>query len=223
MNKIDLDNQIFADIVSFERFNSYKLTEKDDVSDILKRYIYNIKISEAFYPILSMLEIALRNRIHNAIDKLIKKDWLLSETHSQNLLLNNERKILLDAAKKIQVKKKELTKGALIAELSFGFWINLCKKAYKTIIWDKKGVFEFVFPDFPIEQEMDRMKFMSADLKNILQLRNRIFHHETIINNKLGVQNCYNIIERILSYVSSEYFGILKSVSNFYTIIKQKP
>lgn len=223
MNITDTQSQEFIDFISPERLKSYKLSEQDNFSVLLERYIYNIKISEAFYPILSILEIALRNKIYNAIDKLIKPDWLLSELQSQNLLLDNEYKILVDAARKLQFKHKKITKGALITELSFGFWVNLCKKAYKTIIWDKKGVFEFVFPNFPALNAMDRTKFISSDLKNILQLRNRIFHHETIINNKLGIQNCYNISEKLLSYISTEHIELLRNTSRFKDIIKQKP
>lgn len=223
MNIIDIDEQKLVDIISIERLKAYKLSEQDDFSVLVERYVYNIKISEAFYPILSMLEIALRNKIHNAVDKLIKSDWLLLELQSQSLLLDNEYKILLEAAKKMRIKNKQLSKGALITELSFGFWVNLCKKAYKTIIWDKKGVFEFVFPYFTIEKEMDRTKFISSDLKSILQLRNRIFHHETIINYKLGVHNYYNILEKLLFYISPKYLEILKRLSRFPDLIKQKP
>lgn len=223
MNITDTKNQEFIDIISPERLKAYKLSEQDNFSILFERYIYNIKISETFYPILSILEIALRNKIYNAIDKLIKQDWLLSELQSQSLLLGNEHKILLDASKKLYFKYKKITKGALITELSFGFWVNLCKKAYKTIIWDKKGVFELVFPNFIAQNVMDRTKFISSDLKNILQLRNRIFHHETIINNKLGIQNCYNIAEKLLSYISKEQLELSQNISRFNDIIKQKP
>lgn len=223
MNTTYIQNQEFVDNISSERLKVYKSSEQEDFSTLLERYIYNIKISEAFYPILSILEIALRNKIYNAIDKLIKQNWLLSELESQNILLDNEYKILLDASKKLHFKYKKITKGALITELSFGFWVNLCKKAYKTIIWDKKGVFELVFPNFSAQNTMDRTKFISSDLKNILQLRNRIFHHETIINNKLGIENCYNIAEKLLSYISKEQLELSQNISRFKDIIKQKP
>jgi len=213
----------FIDIISKERLNSYCITSKDDFSILLENYIYNIKISETFYPILSILEIGLRNRINNAIEALIRPTWLLLELKSPSLLLQNEHEILLKAAKKLSFKSKNLTKGALIAELSFGFWVNLCKKPYKTVFWDKKGFFDFVFPYFPPSNEMNRIKFISSDLKNILQLRNRIFHHEIIINHKLGVQNCYNIIEKVLFYISKEYTDLLINSSRFKEIIKQKP
>lgn len=223
MNMTDAQKQEFIDIISQERLNSYNLSPKDDFSVLWERYIYNIKVSETFYPILSILEIALRNKIHNAIDTLIKPNWILLELESQDLLSYNEREILLGAAKKIKFKGKKITKGALITELSFGFWVNLCKKSYKTIIWDKKNVFECVFTNFPTTKEMNRIRFISTDLKTILQLRNRIFHHEIIINHPIGIQNCYDSIEKILFYISKEYSNYLTETCRFREILKQKP
>lgn len=218
-----VQEQEFINLISKSRLSSYKFNDNEDFIILLKRYIYNIQISEAFYPVLSMLEIALRNQINNAINNLIKNDWLLSEINSQNLLLDNEYKILLSAVKKLQIKNKNITSETLISELSLGFWVNLYKKAYKTVIWDKKGVFEYVFPNFPINKEMNRIRFISTDLKNILQLRNRIFHHEIVINRKIGIENCYNIIEKILYYISDNYYALLPEISRFNNIIKQKP
>lgn len=219
----NVQEQEFINLISKSRLNSYKFSDNEDFIILLKRYIYNIQISEAFYPVLSMLEIALRNQINNAIHNFIKKDWLLSEINSQNLLFDNEYKILLSSYKKLKSKNKNITQETLISELSLGFWVNLCKKAYKTVIWDKKGVFEFVFPNFSINKEMNRIRFISTDLKNVLQLRNRIFHHEIIINRKIGIQNCYNIIEKILYYISNNYYELLPEISRFNNIIKQKP
>ena len=133
MNITDFEKQEFIDIISDARLKSYQLSQDEDFSALLERYIYNIKVSEAFYPILSILEIALRNKIHKAIDTLIKPNWLLLELKSQDMLSYNEREILLVAANKLKYKNKRTTEGALISELSLGFWVNLCKKSYFTI------------------------------------------------------------------------------------------
>ena len=223
MNITDIQKQEFIDIISSERLNSYKTIQEETFAILLERYMYNIKVAESFYPILSILEIALRNKIHNSIDKLIKSDWLLSEIYKQDLLLDNEHKILMDTFNKLKFKDKNLTKGALISELTFGFWVNLCKKSYKTILWDKKGFFESVFPFFSIKKEMNKIRFISPDLKNILQLRNRIFHHEIIINHKIGIENCYDKIEKILLSISEDSLSLLTETCKFRDIIKQKP
>jgi len=64
---------------------------------------------------------------------------------------------------------------------------------------------------------------MFPELKIILQLRNRIFHHEIIMNHKLGIENCYDIVEKVLFSLSEEYSKLLIDTSRFKHIIKQKP
>ena len=60
-------------------YHTYKYDNSDDTDLILSRYIYNVQISESFYPIIAVLEIALRNRLYNAVAKLKGENWLLKE------------------------------------------------------------------------------------------------------------------------------------------------
>ena len=61
------------------------------------------------------------------------------------------------------------------------------------------------------------------ELKEILRLRNRIFHHEIIINNKNGIENCYTQTKKVLYSLSEDYAGIFEDTFRFEDIIKQKP
>lgn len=223
-------NQIknFIKIVSMDRLDSYKLLESDSYELLLARYIFNIKISETFYPILSALEIALRNNIYNAVCNIKGKNWLMNEIHSQSILSVNERNLLIESYNKLSKKHygKRITESGLVAELTFGFWVNLCKKSYKNSLWDKQSFFENVFPDFDnyfTSPTWDKTKVIFPELKNILILRNRIFHHEIIINNKNGIENMYDKVERVLYSLSKDYADLFKDSFRFKEIIKQKP
>ncbi len=177
----------------------------------------------------------------------------MDEINNQKVLFDNERKLLLDAYNKLQYKsfknlnyinkkkpieeqkiekelwkiaKTQVKKGRLIAELTLGFWINLCKKSYKNNLWDKKDFFANVFYNFDnhfITTELDKTKIIFPELKNILNLRNRIFHHEIIINNKIGIENCYDKIEKVLYSLSEEYAKTFIHTFRFKELIKQKP
>ena len=222
------ENQIenFIKIVSKDRLDSYKLT--DSYKLLLARYIFNIKISETFYPILSALEIALRNNIYNAVCNIKGKNWLINEINSQSILSINERNLLIESYNKLSKKHygKTITESGLIAELTFGFWVNLCKKSYKNSFWDKQNFFGNVFPDFDnyfTSPTWDKTKVIFPELKNILILRNRIFHHEIIINNKNGIENMYDKVERVLYSLSTDYADLFKDSFRFKEIIMQKP
>lgn len=228
MNFIDKKLSKIIENISVDRLSSYKFNDNDnDNSDlILRRYIYNIQIAESFYPLLAALEISLRNRLYMAIINLKGENWLLNEITSSNMLLVNERKILLDVYNKIKRKYTNISETSIIAELTFGFWINLCKKAYKNTLWDKQGFFDKIFPDFDKHfnsPTWDKTKVVFPILKEILRLRNRIFHHEIIINNKNGIENMYEQTKRILYSLSEEYAKIFETSFRFSDVIKQKP
>lgn len=212
--------------ISIDRLSSYKCDNNDSIDLILSRYIYNVQISESFYPVISALEVALRNRLYNAVAKLKGQNWLLEEIRQQAILSENERNILSEAYNKLKRKHNTPSIGAVIAELTFGFWVNLCKKSYKNSLWDKQDFFSNVFPDFDSyfsSPTWDKTKVIFPELKEILRLRNRIFHHEIIINNKNGIENCYDKTHRALYSLSKDYAEIFENSFRFKDIIMQKP
>lgn len=226
MNFIDKELSKVIENISIDRLSSYKFNDSDNSDLILRRYIYNIQVAESFYPLLAALEISLRNRLYMAIVNLKGENWLLNEITSSNMLLVNERKVLLDVYNKIKRKYTNISETSIIAELTFGFWINLCKKVYKNTLWDKQGFFDKIFPDFDKHfnsPTWDKTKVVFPILKEILRLRNRIFHHEIIINNKNGIENMYEQTKRILYSLSEEYAKIFETSFRFSDVIKQKP
>ena len=226
MKFIDKDISKITENISADRLSSYKYDKNDSIDLVLSRYIYNVQISESFYPVIAALEVALRNRLYNAVAILKGENWLLEEINNQNILSENERNILLEAYKKLTRKHNIPSTGAIIAELTFGFWVNLCKKSYKNSLWDKQDFFSNVFPDFDNyfnSPTWDKTKVIFPEIKEILRLRTRIFHHEIIINNKNGIENCYDKTHRVLYSLSKEYAGIFENSFRFKGIIKQKP
>lgn len=228
MKITEIDIQNFIKTVSKDRLDSYKLLVTDSYELLLARYIFNVKVSEALYPVLSALEIALRNNIYNAVCNIKGQGWLIKEISQQSVLSNNERNLLIESHNKLSKKyaNKTISEGRLIAELTFGFWVNLCKKSYKNSLWDKQGFFESVFPNFDnyfTSPTWDKTKLIFPELKNILILRNRVFHHEIIINNKNGLENVYDKLERILYSLSENYANLFSNSFRFKEIIKQKP
>lgn len=208
-------NKELIEIITPIRLSAY--------SNDLNAYIYNLKLSEAFFPALSLFEITLRNRICNAIEKIICKDWLLNELNKQTILADKEYSKLLNSANKIKRAGKKITNDRLISELTLGFWIHLCTKSYRPKLWDKKGFFELVFPNYSSNGELRKMTPIQNDLSAILRLRNRVFHHEIIINsNKTPIDN-YQLILNMLHLLSTGMESLLSNISRFDDIMKQKP
>ncbi len=154
----------------------------------------------------------------------IKQDWILKELNQQSILLPNEHKKLLDAKQKLTNKgHKNISKDDLIAELSLGFWIHLCTKRYKTALWHKQGFFRIVFADYPNFSEFDKLSKVFPVLQLMLKLRNRVFHHEIIINHPHGINNCYKDLRKLLNYISKDSLLYLDKICDFNKVItKQK-
>ena len=209
-----------VDIITPVRLGAYGT---EDNSILLNEYIYNLKLSEAFYPALSLLEITLRNRICNAVKKFICKNWLIEELNKQNILADKEYQKLLESANKIRKSGNKITNDRLISEMTLGFWIHLCTKSYRPKLWDKKGFFEAVFPNYTNNGELRKIAPIQNDLLNILRLRNRIFHHEIIINSNKTPEEQYQLILNMLHLLSTGMESLLNDISRFKTITKQKP
>lgn len=219
MKNIENKNELLK-LITPVRLQAYG-TESSDI--LLDRCIYNVKISATFYPALAFVENSLKNSICNAIDKLICKDWLVKEINQQKLLSDKEYTKLIEAKNKIKKANKKITNNRLISELTFGFWVHLCTKSYKPKFWDKKGFFETVFPNYVQEKGLRKIAPIQNDLLAILRLRNRIFHHEMIINRNQTPQEQYQLVLNILHLLSADVEKLLNSISRFQDIIIQKP
>lgn len=148
---------------------------------------------------------------------------MVSEYNVQQILGNKEYKKVVESVNSIIKQSKKLTNDRLIAEMTFGFWIPLCTKTYKPKFWDRKGFFELVFPNYQSETELRQIAPIQNDLRTILKLRNRIFHHEIITNGKITPLAHYQIIQNLLYLMSVDMVQLLEKISEFQNIVKQKP
>lgn len=102
-------------------------------------------------------------------------------------------KAVKKASDKTAKKGKSLTEGDVIANLSFGFWGELLAKRDESSIWNKR--LSVAFPNLKSTQIQD----VYQPVHEIIKLRNRISHHEPIINQKLP--SLYNSTREIIGWI----------------------
>ena len=135
-------------------------------------YAYNMKISEALYTPLQMLEVTLRNRFHATLASAYGDHWY---DESALQLSEKQRDQLKKAKRDIELERKEVQPGQVIANLNLGFWTGFLSPHADTL-WqqilnravshkDGKGL---------------SRKELSVPMTKIRVLRNRIAHHEAI-------------------------------------------
>lgn len=173
-NKIKLPmEKNINELFSQNRLEGYKGGKRNDLEMLLHRYNYNIELSNEFYPLLSIFEVAFRNSLHLSWGENFQdSNWICNyQNHS---IATIESSKIQDAMKELS-KRKPLNENDLITELNLGFWVNLFDHRYLEI--NKKTV-KRSFPNATNKQrDIFRIKSQLSDIRN---LRNRIFHHEPI-------------------------------------------
>lgn len=134
---------------------------------------------------MQIFELLLRNTINKHLSKAFGADWLIDQPPWLNDLpgrTNRQRTKIDDVRNKILFGRKHnvASHGKIVAALPFGFWSCLLGKSYTETLW--VPVLRHCFPH---HHNRDR-SLIHARVESILDLRNRIAHHEPIIFDPRG-------------------------------------
>ena len=155
------------------RLMSYRGANESDL-DAVARYVWNVRLCEALYPAFHFLEIALRNRLHDTIERVTGDALWLSNAP----LLEYESDAVAKAWHELSRNGKSTDSNRIIAELQFGFWTGLLSSRYEPIFWRRpQGLFK-AFPGLP--RTSRPLNDLSGRYTRIRHFRNRVFHHEPI-------------------------------------------
>ncbi|MCT7531085.1 Abi family protein [Aliarcobacter cryaerophilus] len=185
--------------ISSERFRSYSGIDE---------YLENLVFSKKAYIPLSILEISLKNSINDLLTDKLGENWLENKD-----FLTNDSLRKIEEAKKILYKRAEpISKSKIIAELSFGFWVNLFKKPYEKKLRTKD--IQKIFTNLPPKKEkIINREVIYKELNHIRNFRNRVFHYEKVIN-KDNYNQIFDEIDEVLFYFDKELFDCVKKANN---------
>src|SRR5690606_1559233 len=115
-----MDRKKLENLFSTERLRKFYAAYPTDVPKALAHYQCNILISEAFYPCLSVLEVALRNAINKQLTTCFgTPEWYshFSTTGGLSTLLP----AINTAQRHITNRGELISASKIVAELSLGF------------------------------------------------------------------------------------------------------
>ena len=170
-----MERKAIEKIFSQERLEPYINHHSGDFDKAVGHYKANIEISEAFYPLLSVLEIGLRNNIDNQLKRRFGEVNWFDNSEFIKIISRFQIDKISEARSTILREKKTITSGRIISELSFGFWTSLLDSKFERTLWKN---LRHAFPNCP--KQLRQRKTMSSKFNGIRKLRNRIFHHESI-------------------------------------------
>lgn len=165
-----------APTISKPRLKRYLSAAGGDKMTALALYHWNTELSQAMYLPIQIWEIALRNRLNTFLERKYGAEWPYDTKVAVRQLTAPDAEKLVAAIRRQQRKRraKYVPTGAIVADLSAGFWVSLLSDSYE-IPYGWKTSISRVFAYGAI----DRATAHGLCVR-VLDIRNRIAHHEAI-------------------------------------------
>jgi hypothetical protein len=164
------------------------------------------------YPVVHAVEVALRNKLDVALIGQFGSSW-----HQPAAFLGpREAQSLTAAVNKLAARGKTApTRGDVVAEVNFGFWVSLFTRYYEGSgrLWPalSKDIMSGAPRWARTRQEFQRR------LREIRDLRNRVFHHEPIWHwSNLAAR--HGEAHETLQWLSPELDALATKIDRFATV-----
>jgi hypothetical protein len=200
--------------LSRDRFATYLSAAGFDQDRALQLYAWNMRIAASFYPLLSSIEVCLRNQMEPRLSEVFGSAWWTNHEFI-DLLGKKGKGIVLRAAADIEKRGKPPTSGRMTAELSFGFWTNMLLPKYEAPLWPDLRTH---FPDIP--DNLTR-PIIQNRCEEVRDLRNRISHHEPIFMRDLSAD--YGRSFELLRWLGPAKADWIKPQLETMKILRQRP
>ena len=197
--------------ISAERLHPYIIRAGGSRVKAILLYERNVALSEALYGVTQGIEIALRNVLHSRLSSSPYGPMWFDAAP----LESPQAAMVIEAKAKLSRDGRGLTPGALVAELSFGFWTALLAKSYEKLLW-----VPHLHKAFPHAVNKSRFD-IHEQLAEIRLLRNRIAHYEPIL--KLDLPKYYARTLKALEWICPVSAKWIRATNCFPHRLHEKP
>lgn len=197
--------------ISSPRLSAFSSKAINDFEKIILLYKTNIEIAESLYPILSILEVSLRNAIHEVLKSHFNDPYWF-----KNCLPDEFSPYVSKAIQKLTARRKTITPDGIIAELSFGFWNRLFHRNHTKLLW--KSLIT-IFKHIP--KHLRQRSTIDECIFRIRTLRNRIYHYEPVFTNLQDLENLYNEMLTFLTWLDKGLPYLLTDIDRFYIVLEK--
>ncbi|AIV41721.1 hypothetical protein NI26_15590 [Curtobacterium sp. MR_MD2014] len=207
-------------LFSAARLCPYLAACDGDRAGALRLYAWNIEMTAAFWGPIAVLEVAVRNAMHDALRAGRNDDWWNDEAVH---LMPRERRAV-DGATDTLMRRgfARPTADQVVAATSFGFWVGLTDAgvprhptlSYETVLWQPR-----LTTAFPHRGTL-RRKGLHRLLDDVRRFRNRLAHHEPIHTAPLG--HIRDDIARIAGAVSRDAERLIVASSRIDAVLDRR-
>lgn len=184
----------------------------------LKLYGWNAQVSAAFFSPLHLCEVVIRNAVSNALEQKYGVNWPWSSSFEGSLPNPtrgyNPRKDLINS------RRRMATTGKVIPELNFVFWQKMLTSRFDSRLWNDH--LHQVFPNHEAGTTVSALRCrLHNDLEQVRKLRNRIAHHEPIMQRNLD--DDFNKISSLIGFRCSPTASWMKKNQFVTPLMSLKP
>jgi hypothetical protein len=216
---LDDDSRVnaFVTSVSKPRLRKYLKSRNGDIRSALLVYHWNSKLSQSLYLPLQTWEIVLRNKFNEFFIYKYGKNWPYSISARRNFT-KYDRNALIKAITRLSNKSTtEPSTDRIVAALSAGFWVNQFRKTYEAHYGWQKNLTSKIFVN-NASVTRHQAEAISADL---LELRNRVAHHEPIYS--LDLRDLRDNIDFMLRAMCPAAADYMSSACSFADLWNEEP
>ncbi len=212
---------------SAPRINRYLQATGNSQTRTNKLYKANLKVLQAFHPLLGVAEVVVRNRINDVLSAhFTDPDWIINQKggfmSDASLRFTHKRTgaIRVNTYLKTEVEKAErrlrkggiiTTSGKIISEQTLGFWSDLFEvHHYRLLLGKPIQIFTSLPPGYGRKEICD-------ELNKIRVFRNRVNHNEPICFNGNSIdltkaKEVHRSIRNILQWIDHDLLNYIKDI-----------
>ena len=160
--------------LSERRFSTYFTKAKGSGEIAMALYLYNVRLAKSFLFPLGITEVVFRNAVNQVLIGEFGAEWHLDSSFRSKVLTTRSRASLKKATERVKFQGRG--GGNVVPELTFDFWSNLFRNEYAPF-WRTKA--SIAFPGLARHGGRREIQKLA---KEINHFRNRVAHHESILD-----------------------------------------
>ena len=202
--------------ISQQRVRRYLRESKGDKHRALRLYVWNSRICEAFYLPSQLVEVAIRNKLHQVLSAKYGNNWNTNPSFISPLPDRLKAQLVNSKDEAVRDHGLAQTIHHVISGLSLGFWCHLLTARYEPTLWS--AGLSSAFPLIPANTTRQQL-YDKVD--RFRTWRNRIAHHGAIFD-KRPMKELQNIHE-LLSLICLDTLWFVQETDSVHRALGRKP
>ena len=188
-------SKAIARALSHARMSTYESAAgcQQGAVEAIALYTWNAQVSAALMHPLHVCEVTIRNAVSDVLLKQYGDRWPWSQGFEQSL--PNPQKSYSPTRDLQSVRNRFQKTSEVIPELKFVFWQTIFTKRHDKRLWNTH--IQSTFPNLPDQPIGENRLMINTDLEHVRQLRNRVAHHEPLLQRTLSddLDKIFQLIE----------------------------